>query len=135
MPLTNECKHCRQSGTCTNGLDGESCAVCARRRLFRDYSAKPQGLVCSVCHGRGLVEPFSLQLQNRFVPCFAGALVTALFVVLVVTLKDVNQFDKVIGFAGTMIGTIVGYYFGGRRSDDDKNGEMTPHRRDGAAAR
>lgn len=92
--------------------------------MFLDFSSKPKGLVCSVCHGRGSVESFSLQLQNRFVPCFAGALVTALFGVVVATLfiDKGGHFDKVIGFAGTMIGTITGYYFGGKRSDAGETG-------------
>lgn len=118
------CKHCGTSGTCTNGSGGDSCAVCAKPGMFRDYSGTPKGLICSVCHGRGSVEPFSLQLQNRFVPFFAGALVTALFGVVVVTLfvEGGQHFDKVIGFAGTMIGTITGYYFGGKRSDASQPG-------------
>jgi hypothetical protein len=68
-----------------------------------------------VCDGRGSVEPFSLKLQNRFLPFFAMGFVFLLLVFLAGALfKDMEHFDKIIGFAGTLIGSITGYYFGGK---------------------
>jgi hypothetical protein len=65
--------------------------------------------------GRGSVEPFSLKLQNRFLPFFAMGFVFLLLVFLAVALYlGTANFDKIIGFAGTLIGSITGYYFGGK---------------------
>jgi hypothetical protein len=113
------CAHCKSTGTCTNGTNGEACAVCAKKgRSFRDYSGSPMGLVCSVCSGEGSNEPFSLKIQNRFLPIFAMTFVLLLLIFLGITLFWANSsFDKVIAFAGTLIGSITGYYFGGKQTD------------------
>ena len=73
------------------------------------------GLPCLICEGRGSVEPFSLKLHNRFLPFFAMGFVTLLLILvgLVVFFAD-KSFEKVIGFAGTLIGSITAYYFGGK---------------------
>lgn len=110
------CPHCKTSGTCSSGAEGDSCAVCSRTGFrLRDYSAAPKGLPCSVCGGRGSVEPFSLKLQNRFLPFFAMGFVFLLLLFLAVALySGTASFEKIIGFAGTLIGSITGYYFGGK---------------------
>jgi len=110
------CAHCNRTGTCSNGPDGDSCAICAKRgSKFRDYSDAPKGLPCSICEGKGSVEPFSLKLHNRFLPFFAMGFVTLLliFVALVCFLHP-ESFVNVIGFAATLIGSITTYYFGGK---------------------
>ena len=111
------CAHCQTLGTCKNGAGGSACAICAKAgSKFRDYSQLPTGLVCSVCGGGGSVEPFSLKLQNRFLPFFAMGFVLLLLIFLGICLFYANaSFDKVIGFAGTLIGSITGYYFGGKQ--------------------
>ena len=46
---------------------------------------------------------------------FCMGFVFLLLVFLAVALfKDMEHFDKIIGFAGTLIGSITGYYFGGK---------------------
>jgi hypothetical protein len=75
-------------------------------------------LPCFVCGGRGTVEPFSLKLQNRFLPFFAmGFVFLLLALVACAYFWGSASFDKIIGFAGTLIGSITGYYFGGKHID------------------
>jgi hypothetical protein len=107
------CKHCNGTGTCSTGLNGVACAVCAKRgSKFRDYSEVAMGLPCLICEGRGSIEPFSLKLHNRFLPFFAMGFVTLLLFLVGYAVFADKSFDKVIGFAGTLIGSITGYYFG-----------------------
>lgn len=110
------CAHCGNTGTCSTGANGAACAFCANRgSKFRDDSIAAMGLPCLICEGRGSVEPFSLKLHNRFLPFFAMIFVMflLLFVAGVCFFAD-EMFDKVIGFAGTLIGSITAYYFGGK---------------------
>lgn len=100
---------------------------------FSDYSKTPKGLVCSVCKGAGSVDPFSLKLQNRFLPFFAMGFVVLLLIFLAVSLfVGQANFEKIIGFAGTLIGSITGYYFGGKHiessspSNPPDIGKVTP---------
>jgi hypothetical protein len=118
------CAHCKTTGVCSNGENGAACAVCANTGgKFHDYSKFPKGLVCSVCDGRGGVEPFSLKLQNRFLPYFAMGFVSILLLFLIYALHlGIPQFDKVVGFAGTLIGSITGYYFGGKHIESSTPG-------------
>jgi hypothetical protein len=104
------CKHCNETGTCSTGVNGTACAVCAKR-----YPEAAMGLPCCICEGRGSVEPFSLKLYNRFLPFFAMGFVAILLIIVCVSVwSSGHKFDKVIGFAGTLIGSITGYYFGGK---------------------
>ncbi|MGR5182169.1 hypothetical protein [Vibrio alginolyticus] len=34
----HECMHCKGTGTCTSGKDGDSCAICARRNFILKHS-------------------------------------------------------------------------------------------------
>lgn len=118
------CAHCGQTGTCTNGLEGRSCAACARGTgLLRPFLGNrfPQdssGIVCSVCDGVGSVEPYSVRLNKRIVPLLAILIVYfALAIVLFFATKD--KFDQILAFAATLIGSITGYYFGGKRGGSD----------------
>jgi hypothetical protein len=73
------------------------------------------GLPCSICEGRGSVEPLSLMLHNSFLPFFAMGFVTLLLIFLgLVCFFRPDSFDKVIGFAATLIGSITAYYFGAK---------------------
>lgn len=105
------CAHCEETGTCHKGTNGDSCAVCSK-----NYLDKPTGLVCSVCGGRGTVEPHSLKLQNRFLPYFSmGFMVVLLaFLALAMYADEDKYFDKVLGFVSAMVGSITAYYFGGK---------------------
>jgi hypothetical protein len=114
------CKHCSETGTCSNGADGRSCARCRAHWISRDEAYKPKdeetGLVCSVCWGKGVTEPTSSKWQNRFTPVLAsGFVVLAFFLVILFGALKLPEFDKVLVFASTLIGSITGYYFGGER--------------------
>lgn len=117
------CAHCSQTGTCTNGSEGQSCAVCVRHKspFWRIFGAKVSnasiGIICSVCDGIGSVEPFSVRLHKRIVPLLALFIVyIALFLILRLATED--DFDQILAFAGTLIGSITGYYFGGKRTSE-----------------
>lgn len=99
------CAHCKSQRICLNGV---SCAICAGSgSKWRDNTKSPKGLVCSVCSGAGSVEPFSLKLQNRFLPYFAMAFVFVLLAVVAgVLFWKRENVEKVIGFAGTLIGSV-----------------------------
>lgn len=114
------CKHCVETGTCTNGHDGGSCTRCIAywKQYVQDYTPKEddKGLVCSVCWGKGVTEPTSSKWQNRFTPILAMVFVLLAFLlVFIFGLFKIPDFDKVLVFAGTLIGSITGYYFGGEK--------------------
>ena len=81
------------------------------------------GLVCSVCWGKGVAEPSQSKWEYRFPAVLAIIFValgfgTLLVVFLVPLLKsgaDSQQFDKVLVFVSTLVGSVTGYYFGGER--------------------
>jgi hypothetical protein len=112
------CAHCGQTGTCKNGPDGQSCEVCIRRNrpFWGIFGSRNQGaavgIVCSVCRGFGTIEPLSVRLHKRIVPLLAMIIVyVALYIVFAHATED--KFDQILAFAGTLIGSITGYYFGG----------------------
>ena len=114
------CKHCEETGTCTNGSNGDSCTRCIAYWIQYVQNYKPKevekGLVCSVCWGKGVTEPTSSKWQNRFTPILAMVFVLLAFLlVFVFGLFKIPDFDKVLVFAGTLIGSITGYYFGGEK--------------------
>jgi hypothetical protein len=110
------CAHCKSTGTCS-AADGSACAFCSARGSlhWQDFSKTPKGLPCGICEGKGSVEPLSLKIHNRFLPVFAMCFVSALLVLIAgVLIWSPSSFEKVIGFAGTLIGSITAYYFGGK---------------------
>lgn len=113
------CKHCNETGTCRNGADSGSCARCGAYWVsyVKDYKQKEgEPVLCSVCWGKGVAEPLSAKWENRFTPILAiSFVVLAFLVIFVFGLWSINQFDKVLVFASTLIGSITGYYFGGER--------------------
>ena len=74
------------------------------------------GIVCSVCGGEGSFEPFTIQLQNRIVPLLAvGIVYFALAIVGFIAFEGKDYYHEIIAFAGTLIGSVTGYYFGGKQ--------------------
>lgn len=114
------CPHCHSTGTCKEGGGGSGCEACFAYYSVAPVSAEGQrerGIACMVCKGRGSFEPTSLKIQNRLVPGL-----TILFVLVALSLifyfadgEKQKHFDKVLMFAGTLTGSITGYYFGGER--------------------
>ena len=105
------CAHCGGTGTCRNGSAGESCAVCLKKNKI-DAQAST-GLVCSVCCGYGAVEPRTARLRNLIAPVFA-LLIAGTALGLAWFFAGDEHFTEVLAFAATLIGSITGYYFGGR---------------------
>jgi len=105
------CAHCGGSGTCRNGSAGDSCAVCLKKNKIESEAST--GLVCSVCLGYGAIEPRAARLRNFIAPVFALLIMyTALGLAWFFAGDD--HFSEVLAFAATLIGSITGYYFGGR---------------------
>jgi len=116
-----DCQHCKKTGTCTNGPDGQSCARCIAfftgRHEYSADSGKPIGLVCSVCWGKGLAELSSSKWNYRYPALLAIVFVLLAFLLLFVFgLLQYQHFDKLLVFVSTLIGSITGYYFGGERA-------------------
>jgi hypothetical protein len=111
-----ECQHCKHTGTCTNGLDGQSCLRCiafwTKHKEFVSESGKPIGLVCSVCWGKGSAELSSVKWNYRTPAYLAFVIVLFGFLILFVFgWRHSEQFDKLLVFVSTLIGSITGYYF------------------------
>jgi len=102
------CAHCNGSGTCRNGKDGESCAVCSKISIFSKYQPA-HGLVCSICKGTGFIEPVALRLKYRTGPVIA-MFVTVTAVITIIVGHE-NHFSEVLAFLGTLTGSITGFYF------------------------
>lgn len=114
------CAHCSTTGTCRTATDGKSCAVCVRKnRLKADNyggSARNDAIICSVCRGIGSVEPVSLGFQKHFTSSLALVFVgLALIIIIIFGVMGSEHFETVLAFAGTLIGSVTGFYFGGAR--------------------
>ena len=71
-------------------------------------------MVCSVCHGVGVIETATERINNRIVPALALFVVyVALGMVWSKTGDD--HFPEILAFAATLTGSVTGYYFGGRK--------------------
>ena len=109
-----ECAHCEKTGTCRSGTDGSSCGVCIKSAKLPAQAAT--GLVCSVCGGIGMAEPKTLKFLNRFLPMFAAGFVGVLLLwLLILAVAGHQSFHDFLTFAGTAIGSVTGYYFGGTK--------------------
>ncbi len=111
------CAHCEGKGICHSGKDESSCEICTRKvRLFGISSRKIYGIVCSVCYGGGVVEPMTERLNKRIEPLLAIILVyVALFMVWFMATVNNQHFPAILAFSSTLIGSITGYYFGGKK--------------------
>jgi hypothetical protein len=75
-----------------------------------------KGLVCSVCHGRGLAESSRLEWEYRFPAILAGIFVTFAFFLLYFSKRMGVDPSQVLTFAGTIVGSITGFYFSGAKT-------------------
>lgn len=107
------CAHCQGSGTCKNGENESSCSVCAKKQKLTLNKEKLTGLVCSVCGGLGALEPKTARIHNRIVPLLA-MLIVYFALSMVLFFYDKEHFNEVLAFAATLIGSVTGYYFGGK---------------------
>jgi hypothetical protein len=115
-PERIKCAHCKAEGTCTNAGEGLSCAICIKRNNL-ELSKTYKGLACSVCRGRGTVEPLTYKIINRFLPMLAMAFVFPAFaLIFYFGWARPEHFNNVMIFSSTLISGITGYYFGGAKS-------------------
>jgi len=105
------CKHCKETGTCTSGTDGSSCASCVKLNSL-EKSKIYTGLSCAVCLGIGQAEPKTERLNKR-VKSFL-AITVLLFLLLccfILAWLDNPNFSTFLAFASTLSASIVTYYF------------------------
>ena len=124
------CPHCSvnniATGTCRNGNDGRSCLACIRRwsrppwwRRWMEQtlpveSDKAVGTWCGVCYGRGIVEGATFKIRNYFPFFFA---LTFVLVSMAYFFLFSEKDDKLTSSLTTILGTIIGFYFGGKSKD------------------
>jgi len=119
-----KCAHCQGSGTCGSGHDGCSCLICAKKTYVIPFIHKTKsmenhkGLICSSCHGSGEFDPMTKRLLQRITPVLAITIVYfALFLILEFGKTDNEHFTEVLAFSSTLIGSITGYYFAGKKNE------------------
>lgn len=119
------CPHCKAEGTCKQSSDSQSCATCVKQygrtrwqRWFgitpKDIDLSPKTCVCSICNGRGFVEGATFKFRNYFPFLFALLFVTFCFLLFGFQPAVTEKLQSALT---TILGTIVGFYFGGKRSD------------------
>jgi hypothetical protein len=119
------CPHCDSTGTCKNGPGGTTCDICMARlrgrtwyRMLlignREGSPNPTGCWCGVCFGKGFVEGATFKVRYLFPLVFSAAFVVGCFILF---FKMHVDLEKLQSSLLTIMGTIVGFYFGGRKDD------------------
>jgi hypothetical protein len=120
------CPHCGATGTCTHGPTGTACSDCIDRisaRMWQRFKVRganadngQKGCWCGVCLGKGRIEGATFKFLRFFPFFFAAVFVVCCFFVLWHT-RGTDGLEKLQGALTTLMGTIVGFYFGGKRSD------------------
>jgi hypothetical protein len=80
-----------------------------------DKKIEPTICKCSVCGGKGFVEGATFKLRNYFPFVFASLFVVLCFASFY---WKPTQEGKLESSLTTILGTIVGFYFGGKRTDE-----------------
>lgn len=110
------CAHCDGSGTCKNGKEKSSCSACIKRNELK--GKEYVGLLCGSCGGIGLAEPVTERLNKRTKPLLAMGIVFFMLILIFVFAFTKNEyFNQILAFAGTLIGSITGYYFSASRGN------------------
>lgn len=108
------CAHCEGSGTCRNGEQQLSCAVCIKANELKGKGFA--GLPCTVCGGIGQAEPKTERINKR-IPALVGFLVIFLLLLGVLTcgITQSRYFSEVLAFSGPLIGSVLAYYYSTQR--------------------
>lgn len=104
------CAHCAGLGSCKNGHEEASCAVCVQNNDLKGASFF--GVPCSICNGIGQAEPKTERINKRM-PALLGFSVVFLLIALVFSAAITNSkyFSEVLAFSGSLIGMVLGFYF------------------------
>ncbi|HEJ1327452.1 molecular chaperone DnaJ [Pseudomonas aeruginosa] len=107
------CAHCSGVGTCRNGINHLSCAVCIKEHELKGKEF--DGLPCGVCGGIGQAEPRTERINKRM-PALLGFMVVFLLMlgVFVSAATKSQYFNQVLAFAAPLIGTVLGFYYSSR---------------------
>ncbi|XQE67386.1 molecular chaperone DnaJ [Pseudomonas sp. P3C3] len=107
------CAHCAGVGTCKNGIGQNSCAICIKNSELKGKDFV--GLPCSICGGIGLAEAKTERINKR-IPALLGFLVVFLLILflLFAAVTNSNYFSEILAFSGTLIGTVLGFYYSAR---------------------
>ncbi|QBE66345.1 molecular chaperone DnaJ [Pseudoduganella lutea] len=102
------CAHCKETGACSTGHNGLSCAVCVGEHTLK---GEHYGLACGVCGGMGKAEPRTERINKRMAPILAYSMVILLLIAIGLAAYTNKHLSEILAFAGTVIGAITGHYF------------------------
>ncbi len=108
----HSCAHCSGSGTCKHGVNDASCAACAVKNELK--KGEYFGLACGTCGGLGKTDTVTYRMNNRTTPLLAIMIVACCFALICVGILRDQHFQEILTFSGTVIGSVIGYYFGGK---------------------
>lgn len=115
----HNCAHCSGTGTCNDGKDGETCAACIRKQELKVRNtifSKPlkyYGVACGTCGGIGKTDTLTYRLNNRATPLLAMMIIGGCFALIIFFGFLKSQFlSEIITFCGTLVGAVIGHYFG-----------------------
>src|SRR5690554_3100965 len=113
------CNHCKETGTCTNGNNDSSCLSCLKKNTVYPWERKKhsRGIICGVCGGLGKTELMTARMNERTKPMLAlwGLVVLPLLILFSLIYKS-DLSGTVVTLAGTLMGSIVTYYFSIKKS-------------------
>ena len=115
------CAHCSETGTCSTGSEGKSCSVCVDAS---DIDGKDHfGIVCAVCNGIGKAEPKTERMNKRIKPILAISIIYTLIAAIFISAMFKSEyFSEILAFSGTLLGSVIAYYFTSRDNVAHNNG-------------
>ncbi len=79
---------------------------------------EPTICACSICGGKGFVEGATFKFRNYFPFFFAIAVIVGTFVIFGIDIHGQRSVpERLESSLTTILGTIVGFYFGGKQRD------------------
>lgn len=104
------CAHCKETGTCATGKDGQSCLACVKANELKGREL--YGIACGACNGLGQAEPRTERMNKRIKPLLAIAIIFSLLGgVFVSAILGSPYFSEILAFSATLLGSVVAYYF------------------------
>jgi hypothetical protein len=115
-----DCRHCVSTGTCSSGVDGNSCDSCVQKArnaqgsLLRNRIISAKGLPCGTCLGYGDIESRVWHLQSTIGPILGISLILmVLFTIGFIAVTSPTHHAEILTLLGTLAGSVVGFYFKG----------------------